>query len=148
MLTSLDCSFSQIINSNYFPTDNKIDKSYNFDIKKWNTNSEWIIIIEKYSCLWKNQMVLEMDRLKRVLPDQIELIKSNQNIWEQSLNESISLVNNNVDFNKVGKEPGITYFADEMEQYKKRAKYYFCLYYTVLEMSENYNIKQEMILAE
>ena len=116
---------SQIINYNYFPKNNEIDLQYEYDNGKWITNSEWREVIEKYNRVWYKQMKLEMERLIKILPNQEKVIRENQNNWEKTLKESYDLVNSTIDGNRIGKEPYLEYWAEELEQYKERAKILF-----------------------
>ena len=49
--------------------------------------------------------------------------------------------------NKAGRQPTIEYYSTIMESYKQKAKYYFCLYYSILEMDNNYNVRTIKELA-
>ena len=70
--------FSQVINNDFFPNDNEIDKQYEIDMQNWITNYEWRVVVGKYIELWKKQMYLEMERLITVIPDSEDVIRENQ----------------------------------------------------------------------
>ena len=80
---SLNC-FSQVINTEYFPKDNEIDKQYEVDMQKWTTNYEWQVTIGKYMDLWKKQIYLEMERLISIIPKSESIIRENQKKWEEA----------------------------------------------------------------
>ena len=61
--------FSQVINNDFFPNDNEIDKQYEIDMQNWITNYEWRDVVGKYIELWKKQMYLEMERLISIIPE-------------------------------------------------------------------------------
>ena len=130
-------TYSQGINSQYFPKDNIIDTQYLCDMQKWITNSEWQEIIVKYRRIWKSQMYLEMDRLINLIPDQVEDIKLYQKDWEKNLYNTEELVQINVDQNKVGRQPYFDWLSSITELYRQRSIYYFCLYYTIKEQSDD-----------
>jgi len=130
-------TYSQGINSQYFPKDNIIDTQYLCDMQKWITNSEWQEIIVKYRRIWESQMYLEMDRLINLIPDQVEDIKLYQKDWEKNLYNTEELVQINVDQNKVGREPYFDWLSSITELYRQRSIYYFCLYYTIKEQSDD-----------
>lgn len=67
LIINIPC-FSQVINIDYFPKNNDIDKQYEIDMQSWSTNYEWQIIIGKYSSIWERQMYLEMERLISIIP--------------------------------------------------------------------------------
>lgn len=128
--------FSQIINSDYFPKDNEIDKQYEVDMQKWTTNYEWQEINGKYQELWKKQMYLELERLISIIPKSESIIRANQKKWEDSIKSDYSLVRNNVNMNFIGREIYIGEFdGNWISLYKERAKYYLCLYYTILDQT-------------
>lgn len=132
---SLNC-FSQVINSDYFPEDNEIDKQYEVDMQKWTTNYEWQEINGKYQELWKKQMYLELERLISIIPKSESIIRANQKKWEVSIESDYSLVRNNVNMNFVGREIYIGEFCGNwIRLYRERAKYYLCLYYTILDQT-------------
>ena len=73
-----------------------------------------------------------MERLISIIPESENEIRENQKKWEESLELSYKLVADNVDFNKVGREDYIGSFSNgELIQFRERAKYYLCLYYTI-----------------
>lgn len=132
---SLNC-FSQVINSDYFPKDNEIDKQYEVDMQKWITNYEWQETNGKYMDLWKKQMYLELERLISIIPKSESIIRANQKKWEDSIESDYSLVWNNVNMNFVGREIFIGEFVgNRISLYRERAKYYLCLYYTILDQN-------------
>ena len=124
--------FSQVINNDFFPNDNEIDKQYEIDMQNWITNYEWRVVVGKYIELWKKQMYLEMERLITVIPDSEDVIRENQKKWEESLELSYKLVFDTVNLNAVGREDLIGSFSSgRITQYRERAKYYLCLFYTI-----------------
>ena len=124
--------FSQVINEYHFPEDNDIDKQYEIENQKWTSNYEWQMVLKKYKETWKTQMYLEMERLISIIPESENEIRENQKKWEESFELSYKLVADNVDFNKVGREDYIGSFSHgELIQFRERAKYYLCLYYTI-----------------
>lgn len=132
---SLNC-FSQVINSGYFPKDNEIDKQYEVDMQKWTTNYEWQETVGKYKDLWKKQMYLELERLISIIPESESIIRENQKKWEDSIENDYALVRNNVNLNLVGREIYIGEFSGNLiNLYKERAKYFLCLYYTILDQT-------------
>ncbi|MBO4386630.1 MAG: hypothetical protein J5817_06375 [Treponema sp.] len=75
-----------------------------------------------------------MERLISILPESEKEIRENQKKWEEAIEQSLKLVNENIDFNKVGKVVYIgEYLNGIMNLYRERAKYYLCLYYTIKE---------------
>ncbi|MBB5219351.1 hypothetical protein HNP77_001720 [Treponema rectale] len=124
--------FSQVINNVFFPNDNQIDKQYEIDMQNWITNYEWKVVIGKYIGLWKKQMYLEMERLISVIPESEDMIRENQKKWDESLDLSYELVFDKVNLNAVGREDFIGSFSSgRITQYRERAKYYLCLFYTI-----------------
>ena len=124
--------FSQVINEYHFPEDNDIDKQYEIENQKWTSNYEWQMVLKKYKETWKTQMYMEMERLISIIPESENEIRENQKKWEESLELSYKLVADNVDLNKVGREDYIGSFSNgELIQFRERAKYYLCLYYTI-----------------
>ena len=77
LIISIPC-FSQVINKDYFPKNNEIDKQYEIDMQSWVTNYEWQSIIGKYVSIWEKQMHLEMERLISIIPEVEEEIRQNQ----------------------------------------------------------------------
>ena len=138
-LCSFFC-FAQIINSDYFPKDNEIDKQFEIDMQKFVTNYEWQVLIGKYIDLWKTQMNLEMERLISIIPESENEIRENQKKWEEVVQDDYKLVYDNVDVNFVGREIYIGEFTGgKISLYRERAKYYLCLYYKILDQtSEDY----------
>ena len=123
--------FSQVINNDFFPNDNQIDKQYEIDMQNWITNYEWKVVIGKYIGLWKKQMYLEMERLISVIPESEDMIRENQKKWDESLDLSYELVFDKVNLNAVGREDFIGSFSSgRITQYRER-KYYLCLFYTI-----------------
>ena len=124
--------FSQVINNDFFPNDNQIDKQYEIDMQNWITNYEWKVVIGKYIGLWKKQMYLEMERLISVIPESEDMIRENQKKRDESLDLSYELVFDKVNLNAVGREDFIGSFSSgRITQYRERAKYYLCLFYTI-----------------
>ena len=124
--------FSQVINNDFFPNDNEIDKQYEIDMQKWITNYEWQCFVGNYIQLWKKQMYLEMERLISIIPESENVIRENQRKWEESLELSYKLVFDKVNLNAIGRENYIGCFsAGQITQYKECAKYYLCLFYTI-----------------
>lgn len=144
------CSYAQIINSEYFPVENEIDEHYKIDNQKWVSNYEWQLIIGKYTELWKSQMYLEMERLISIIPESETKIRENQRKWEETIESDYNLVSENVNFNLVGRENYIGEFSGgRIDLYREKAKYYLCLYYTIIEQrSEDCLDKQKTILAK
>ena len=138
LIISIPC-FSQVINKDYFPKNNEIDKQYEIDMQSWVTNYEWQSIIGKYVSIWEKQMYLEMERLISIIPKFEEEIRQNQKKWEETLKQDFKLIAENVDFNKIGREVYIgEYCAERIELYKNKAMHYLCLYYTIKDqISEN-----------
>ena len=133
VIFSFPC-FSQTLNESYFPKNNEIDKQFKIENKNWSSNYEWQLLLGKYNSIWKNQMYLEMERLISILPESEKEIRENQKKWEEAIEQSLKLVNENIDFNKVGKVVYIgEYLNGIMNLYRERAKYYLCLYYTIKE---------------
>ena len=77
-------------------------------------------------------MYLEMERLISIIPESENVIRENQRKWEESLELSYKLVVDKVNLNAIGRENYIGCFsAGRITQYKERAKYYLCLFYTI-----------------
>ncbi len=130
--------FAQVINKDYFPLDNEIDRQYETDMQKWTTNYEWQETIGKYINLWKTQMNLEMERLISMIPESESVIRENQKKWEESVESDYSLVWDNVNMNFVGREVYIGEFSgNKVNLYKERAKYFLCLYYTIMDQTSD-----------
>ena len=74
----------------------------------------------------------EMERLISVIPESEELVRENQKKWEESLELSYELVFDKANLNAVGRENYIGCFSTgRITQYRGRAKYYLCLFYTI-----------------
>ncbi|MBR4789292.1 MAG: hypothetical protein IK024_00190 [Treponema sp.] len=79
-----------------------------------------------------------MERLILLIPESEKTIRDNQKHWEESVNASFDLVADNVNFNFVGREIFIGgYSRSRMDLYRERAKYYLCLYYTIIDQKSD-----------
>lgn len=131
--------FSQVINQDYFPVNNEIDREYEIENQTWTNNYEWNLVINKFTGLWKNQMYLEMERLISVVPESATEIKRNQKKWEEVIAQDFQFVDENVDYNLVGREIYIGQFGTErLRLYKNRAMYYLCLYYSIKDRQSDF----------
>lgn len=137
LLCSFPC-FSQVINDWHFPENNEIDVQFEKDMQSFTTNFQWRNLIGDYISKWKTQMYLEMERLILLIPESEKTIRENQKHWEESVNASFDLVADNVNFNFVGREIFIGgYSRSRMDLYRERAKYYLCLYYTIIDQKSD-----------
>ena len=125
--------FSQIINEDYFPKDNKIDKQYTIELSKLDGNiNNWKAVVIKYNTIWEQQMYLEMERLISIIPESENKIRETQKKWDEVLDESYFLAIDNINIFYSGMDAYIGEFLnDEKNRYRERAKYYLCLYYTI-----------------
>ena len=85
-------------------------------------------------------MNLEMERLISIIPESENEIRENQKKWEEAVQQDYKLVYDNVNVNFVGREIYIGEFTSGwITLYRERAKYYLCLYYTIVDQtSEDY----------
>ncbi|WP_253694638.1 MULTISPECIES: hypothetical protein [unclassified Treponema] len=148
LIINIPC-FSQVINIDYFPKNNDIDKQYEIDMQSWSTNYEWQIIIGKYSSIWERQMYLEMERLISIIPHFEKKIRKNQKKWEETIEQDFKLIAANVDFNKIGREVYIgEYCTARIELYRNKAIYYLCLYYTIKDQISEDNLYTDIKKTE